>query len=170
MLEAARQQRTRRGIGNIVYAVTGQNAESKNTRRVSHPRKETEISVRDRERGEGKGGIQRIYHTSTIVPPSFRSSLQIIVEALIYRTSCSRTTITYNLHAIRIGSRVLSCDIGLWQNWQNEFQTLHALTLRACWSCKADVYLPHGIDSHAAIFLVQHLLPTPLCMFFFHFS
>lgn len=46
------------------FAVTGQNAEGKNTRRVSHPRKETKISAQDSERKARAGyGARRAYHT-----------------------------------------------------------------------------------------------------------
>lgn len=47
------------------FAVTERNAEGKNTRRVSHPRKETKISVQDRVREAGTA--RTIYFTSAIV-------------------------------------------------------------------------------------------------------
>lgn len=54
------------------FTVMERNAESKNTRRVSHPRKETKISVRD---SESKAGIRcsarTIHFTSAIVSLSF---------------------------------------------------------------------------------------------------
>lgn len=56
------------------FAVTERNAEGKNTRRVSHPRKETKISVQDRVREAGTGyGARRVPYT--LHPPSFLYSL-----------------------------------------------------------------------------------------------
>lgn len=52
------------------FAVTERNAEGKNTRRVSHPRKETKISVQDGVRETGTGyGDRRVPYT--LHPPSF---------------------------------------------------------------------------------------------------
>lgn len=50
------------------FAVTGRNAEGKNTRHVSHPRKETKISAQDSERKAGsiRRPARTIHFTSTI--------------------------------------------------------------------------------------------------------
>lgn len=53
----------------ISFTVTGRNAEGKNTRRVSHPRKETKISVRGgAERAKGKApGAYRTHFTHVVL-------------------------------------------------------------------------------------------------------
>lgn len=91
--DAVRQRRKRRGTGDTARRDGAGNAEGKNTRRVSRPRKETKISVQDSEKRSRRRGIWRPARTMNFTPavvPLFCPT--VTTEVLIDYTACAESS------------------------------------------------------------------------------